>query len=152
MEKSTGNARAFSRCSMVYKMAALQPHKFLASPLRQSSLPRGGLVMGVELQDTYRYNAKIRQHSPKEQQLIRQWIAEGTDNGWIEPSKAKNSTVLIFVLKKDTTKLRPCADYRELNKVLNPEYMLRHQHPRTGTRIWRHGFIASMISRKQTTT
>ena len=54
--------------------------------------------------------------SEKEQDALKIYLDENLDKGFIRPSTSPAGAGIFFVTKKDQT-LRPCIDYRELNKV-----------------------------------
>jgi hypothetical protein len=57
---------------------------------------------------------KIYALSFKEEEILKYWIKENLDKGFIRPSKSPSAAPIFFVKKKDST-LRPCIDYRILN-------------------------------------
>ena len=60
--------------------------------------------------------AKIYPLSPKERNSLDEWIDEELRKGYIRPSKSLVAAPFFFVKKHDGG-LRPCMDYRELNKI-----------------------------------
>jgi hypothetical protein len=52
--------------------------------------------------------------NPEQQDLVKKFIKENLEKGYIEPSKSPMGSPMFFVGKKDG-KMRPCQDYRELN-------------------------------------
>lgn len=60
--------------------------------------------------------AKIYPLSPKERNSLDEWIDEELRKGYIRPSKSPVAAPFFFVKKHDGG-LRPCMDYRELNKI-----------------------------------
>ena len=54
--------------------------------------------------------------SPKELEVLREYLEDATAKGWIRPSKSPAGAPILFIPKKGG-KLRLCVDYRALNKV-----------------------------------
>lgn len=54
--------------------------------------------------------------STHELQLVKQYLIDNLDKGWIEPSQAPFSSPILFV-KKPNGGLRFCVDYRKLNSL-----------------------------------
>lgn len=57
---------------------------------------------------------KIYALSFKEEGILKDWIKENLQKGFIRPSKSPSAAPIFFVKKKDSS-LRPCIDYRILN-------------------------------------
>jgi len=55
--------------------------------------------------------------NPKQMELAREFIETNLQKGYIVPSKSPMASPLFFVGKKDTSKMRPCQDYRKLNEM-----------------------------------
>lgn len=72
----------------------------------------------LELASEYRYNAQLRQYTPLEEQLMKDYVTKELKRGNIERSTAKTSVGLIFVPKKGTDELRVCGNYIPLNRCL----------------------------------
>ena len=54
--------------------------------------------------------------SSEELKLVKQYLMENLERGWIEPSQAPYSSPVLFV-KKPNGGMRSCVDYRKLNAV-----------------------------------
>ena len=54
--------------------------------------------------------------SEPELKVLNEYIKDNLDKGFIRPSKSSTSSPILFVKKKDGS-LRPCIDYRALNKI-----------------------------------
>jgi Reverse transcriptase (RNA-dependent DNA polymerase) len=52
----------------------------------------------------------------RELRILRNYLAEKKEIGWIRRSKSPAKTFILFILKPDDS-LRLCVDYRALNKV-----------------------------------
>ena len=63
---------------------------------------------------------KIYPLSPKQQNMIDEWIKEHLEKGYIRQSKSPQAAPFFFVEKKDKQQLRPCQDYRYLNSHTKP--------------------------------
>jgi len=61
-------------------------------------------------------DCKIYPLSPKEQKEQNKFLKENLRKGYIRLSKSPMVSPFFFVSKKDSKKLRPCQDYRRLNK------------------------------------
>jgi len=61
-------------------------------------------------------DCKIYPLSPEEQKEQDKFLEENLRKGYIRPSKSPMASSFFFVSKKDSKKLRPCQDYRRLNK------------------------------------
>lgn len=72
----------------------------------------------LELASEYRHNAKLRQYTPLEERLMKEYVDKNMKRGYITRSTSKNSVGLIFVPKKDTDELRVCGNYIPLNRCL----------------------------------
>ena len=63
------------------------------------------------------YFSPLYNLSQKELQVQKRYIEEQVIKGFIRPSQSPAASLIIFVNKKDTDKLRPCVDYRKLNEI-----------------------------------
>ena len=61
-------------------------------------------------------DCKIYPKSPKEQAAQDEFLDENLRKGYIRPSKSPMASPFFFVAKKEEDALRPCQDYRLLNK------------------------------------
>jgi len=61
-------------------------------------------------------DCKVYPLSPEEQKKQDKFLEENLRKGYIRPSKLPMASTFFFVFKKDSKKLRPCQDYRYLNK------------------------------------
>ena len=61
--------------------------------------------------------------SPKELEVLRNYLQENLKRGWIRPSKSPAGAPILFVQKKDGS-LRLCVDYRGLNEIT-----IKNRHP-----------------------
>jgi hypothetical protein len=61
--------------------------------------------------------------SPNELEVLRKYLQDNLNRGWIRPSKSPAGAPILFVQKKDGS-LRLCVDYRGLNEVT-----IKNRHP-----------------------
>lgn len=61
--------------------------------------------------------------SPNELEVLRAYLQDNLNRGWIRPSKSPAGAPILFVQKKDGS-LRLCVDYRGLNEVT-----IKNRHP-----------------------
>jgi len=61
-------------------------------------------------------DCKIYPLSSEEQKEQDKFLEENLRKGYIRPSKSPMASPFFFVSKKDSKKLRPCQDYRQLNE------------------------------------
>ena len=61
-------------------------------------------------------DCKVYPMTPKQREAHDKFIKENLDKGYIRPSKSPQASPFFFVPKKDPNDLRPCEDYRELNR------------------------------------
>ena len=66
--------------------------------------------------DSILKDCKVYSLSPEEQKEQDKFLEENLRKGYIRPSKSLMASSFFFVSKKDSKKLRPCQDYRCLNK------------------------------------
>ena len=70
----------------------------------------------IELKEGFQPKSfKAYNLTPEEQRELDAFLKENLEKGYIRPSKSPMATPFFFVKKKDG-KLRPCQDYRYLNK------------------------------------
>ncbi|KAI1007317.1 hypothetical protein K3495_g897 [Podosphaera aphanis] len=69
----------------------------------------------LEKDNALKYSPLYNQ-SADELKLVKQYLTENLDKGWIEPSNAAFSSPILFV-KKPNGGLRFCVDYRKLNLI-----------------------------------
>lgn len=97
----------------------------------------------LELATEYRNNASLRQYSPVEERIIKDYISKNLKRGFIERSTSKNAVGLIFVPKKDTNELRVCGNYIPLNRCLKPR-----THAPPPTSAYRHKITSASLFSK----
>jgi len=61
-------------------------------------------------------DCKVYPLSPEEQKEQDKFLEENLRKGYIRPLKLPMASPFFFVSKKDSKKLRPCQDYKCLNK------------------------------------
>ena len=59
----------------------------------------------------------IYQLSKKELKVLKEYIDDNLKKGFIKPSKSLTRSLVLFVLKKDSS-LRLCVDYQALNNIM----------------------------------
>ncbi|XP_069498702.1 uncharacterized protein, partial [Ambystoma mexicanum] len=59
--------------------------------------------------------------SAKEKEVLKKYLHTHIKNGLISESTSPAAASLFFIPKKDTTELRPCIDFRGLNKITIPD-------------------------------
>lgn len=96
----------------------------------------------IDTTEELRFTAPVRALSLREEQQLFQYVEKNLRRGYIRPSTARNSVEMIWVPKKGTEELRPCQNYRPLNKVTK---RLVHSPPPTQSyrsRILRYRWYA----------
>ena len=66
---------------------------------------------------------RIYNLSQKELEILRQYLDDSLEKGWIQPSKSPAGAPILFVPKADGS-MRLCVDYRGLNKIT-----IKNRHP-----------------------
>ena len=95
-------------------------HEYLGafSKTKADSLPpKRSIDHAIELKPgTTPTYGKLYNHSQKETDALKAWLAENQAKGFIRPSKSSCSSPVLFVPKKGG-ELRLCIDYRRLNEI-----------------------------------
>ena len=63
-------------------------------------------------------DCKIYPKNPREQTIQDKFLEENLRKGYIQPSKSPMASPFFFIAKKEEEALKPCQDYRILNKVM----------------------------------
>jgi hypothetical protein len=88
-------------------------------------LERGSLKHAIELEDgTTPPFGLIYSLSEKELKVLREYLQDSLDKGWIRESKSPAGAFILFVPKKKREDLRLCVDYRGLNRIT-----VKNQYP-----------------------
>jgi hypothetical protein len=61
-------------------------------------------------------NCKVYPLNPKEEEILRKFLAEEQEKGYIKMGSSPYTSPVFFVGKKDSDELRPVMDYRKLNE------------------------------------
>lgn len=69
----------------------------------------------IDTEGDLAFNAKLRPLSRVEDQALKEFLREGTAKRWIEKTSAACTSDILFVPKKNG-KLRPCINYKPLNR------------------------------------
>ena len=86
--------------------------------------PQRVVDFGIELHpSTLPISMTPHRMAPVELQELRVQLQELLDKGFIRPSTSPWGAPILFAMKKDKS-LRPCIDYRQLNKVT-----IKNRHP-----------------------
>jgi transposase InsO family protein len=94
-------------------------HKWMAFSKRQTRRiqPHGEYDHSIDVEEGKKIpNLPIYNLSRRELDILRDYLAEAQEKGWIRPSKSPAGAPILFVPKADGT-MRLCVDYRGLNKV-----------------------------------
>ena len=74
--------------------------------------------------------------SAKELKVVKKYLVDNLDKGFIEPSQALFAALVLFVKKPDRS-LRFCIDYRKLNHITKKDQYLLPLINKTLARIGR---------------
>lgn len=92
----------------------------------------------------YRGQATTRNYSPREENVINEWIDTALKKDFIEPSVSTTTSPILVVPKKNSDKIRMTINYKQLNSCVQPVVHAPGGRQSMRNRIAKHRYFSKI--------